>query len=410
MKKILLIFPEIFNSKLEIRYPPFGLVDMASYINSNGGLVTLYDRNLDGNTIEKLFDQIQQDNFEYVGISSMFIQKDDAVIILNRLKNSFKGKILVGGDYFTTYKEQYKKQVNYVICGEGEVFLQNLLSCEIEDGIHYTQIIKHLDDIPIPSEELLNSVAWDKRVFALKTSRGCPFHCIFCSSTNNSCKKVRFYSAEYIVDYLEFINNTYGISKFRFMDDVFTLNKQRVLEFCNLLKKRNLNIEIVECFSHISVNDKKMFASMAECGFKSIQVGIESGNNDILKLIGKNITTDQILDTVNTIRSSGLLAEGLFMMGNIGETRETILSSIEFMKSLPTYKDWFSFACPLPNSEFYELAKVNGKIIEKNFNYYTNSQVVYVPNGMTKEELEELMQYAKMNIREKIINNIRNKN
>ncbi len=405
MKNLLLIFPEIYNGKKELRYPPFGLVCIASYVEKYGYQVDLYDRNLPDNTVEKLIQLLDETQYQYIGISSMFIQKDDANVLLGLVKAHHKGKILVGGDYFVEYRKQYKSQVDYISCGDGEIFLKELLDAEKENGIYVTEKLPDIDEIPIPTKRILDSVAWDKRVFAIKTSRGCPFNCIFCSATNNSCSRVRYHSAEYIISYLEFIMNTYGINKFRFMDDVFTLNKKRVLEFCRLLKTRRLDIEVVECFSHISVQDPEIFTAMAGAGFKSIQVGVESGNDEILHIIGKGTTVSQIRKTVNLIKDCGLKVEGLYMMGNIGETKETIIKTIELMKSLPTYKDWFSFACPLPNSKFYQMAMTNGTVLTDDYNRYTNVEVIFVPNGLTKEEMEELMVLARKEVKAKIIRN-----
>lgn len=408
MKDILLIFPAIHNGKDELRYPPFGLIDMASYVEKYGYQVDLFDRNIVENTISRLIQLIDDEQYRYIGISSMFIQKDDAQTVLEVVQHHHNGKVLVGGDYFVCFREHYRMCVDYVVCGDGEIFLKELLETEKEKGIYETQGLNNIDEIPIPTKRILDSVAWDKKVFAIKTSRGCPFHCIFCSSTNNDCTKVRFHSAEYIISYLEFIMNTYDIRKFRFMDDVFTLNKKRLLELCGTLRVKKWEIEIEECFSHISVRDPEIFEAMANVGFKTIQVGVESGDDEILKSIGKGITVSQIRDTINIIRNAGLKVEGLFMMGNIGETKESIMKTIELMKSLPTYKDWFSFACPLPNSKFYKIAEKYGTIITDNYNRYTNAEVVFVPNGLTKDEMNELMLLARKEARAKIIRNIRN--
>lgn len=409
MKTVLLIFPEIYNSKSEIRYPPFGLLDIASYLRRLNISVHIFDRNLEGNSLDELKIKLEEREYDFIGISSLFIQKDDANHILDMLKNEKKSKIVLGGDYFVTYKDIYSNLADFVVCGDGELFFEQLVNGTIKDGgIYYPEGLDSLDDIPIPDKELLEQVAWDKRIFSLKTSRGCPFKCLFCSSINNN-KIVRYHSSQYILDYISFIYNTYGISKFRFMDDVFTLNKGRVLSFCEKLVKSKMPVEISECFSHISVCDMEIFEHMKWAKFNSVQVGIESANNKVLQTIGKNITREAIVKTVNLIVACGLKVEGLYMLGNIGDTAETIKETIEFAKNLPTYKDWFSFACPLPNSKFYELAQQEGTFIEKDFNLYTNANIVYIPKNMTFTELEELMISARKMVKEKIIMNIKNK-
>lgn len=407
LAKILLIFPLISNSKTEIRYPPFGLLEIASYLKSKNISVDIYDRNIEFNSLDRLMHMVATHKYDYIGISAMFIQKDDAETILCMLNDCKAYKVVLGGDYFTTFKERFKNVADYIICGEGELFFENMVENSIgKDIIQYSTPIKCLDTIPIPNKTLLDQVAWDKRVFSLKTSRGCPFECIFCSSTNNA-RSVRYYSSEYIINYIRFIYEMYGIAKFRFMDDIFTLNRTRVLQFCDQLINSNLPVEITECFSHVSVCDKNIFDAMKNAKFRSIQIGIESANNEVLKIIGKNTTRDNIENTVYSIVESGLAVEGLYMMGNIGDTAQTIKETIEFARNLPTYKDWFSFACPLPNSRFFRLAQMEGTILDDDYSHYTNAEVVYVPNGMTKGELEQLMKLAQSMVREKMINRVR---
>ena len=410
MKKILFIFPEIFNAESEIRYPPFGLLDMASYLRSKNCIADIFDRNLDGNTLDRLFETIWANQYDILALSAMFIQKDDSDKILSLINERFSGLVVLGGDYFVTYKEKYSEKADYVVCGNGELFLEYLVNNNsVKRGIHYPPILQNLNEIPIPDKELLDSVAWDKRVFSLKTSRGCPFNCIFCSNVNNNSKNVRFFSAEYILKYMDFVKTNYGIHKFRFLDDIFTLNKRRILDLCDMLVRKDSDVVISDCFSHISINDAEIFKAMHKAGFESVQVGIESGNDEILKRIGKNITRKKITDTVNTMYECGLKVEGLYMIGNIGDTKETIKETIEFAYGLPTYKDWFSYACPLPNSIFYDLALENGTIIEHDYNLYTNKQVVYVPKGMQKHELEDLMMQAREMVLKKMLNNKRKK-
>ena len=407
MKKIIFVFPRIHNSLNEIHYPPFGLVEIVSYLKQSNENVLIFDRNLEKNGKDKLYSLLNTGNFDILAISSMFIQKDDATQILKWAQKHFNGEIALGGEFFTINKELYLNHADYIVCGDGELFFSQLQMTDLKHGIYFPEGIRKLDCIPIPDKNLLDSVAWDKNVFSLKTSRGCPFKCIFCSYLNNNSKNIRAYSPEYIISYMNFIYENYGISRFRLMDDVFTLDKERVKNFCKMLRNSKYPFTIEECFSHVSINDSFMFREMYESGFKTIQIGIESLDDSVLKIIGKNITRAEIQHTIYSIYNSGLKAEGLYMIGNIGDTYKSIDNTIKLAETLPTYKDWFSFACPLPNTNFYNLAHNYGTIIEKDLNKYTNKSVVFVPDGMTKEELEFLMDQAHKMVIRKIRKNIK---
>lgn len=376
----------------ETKTLPFGLLSIATYLQKYGFSVEIIDRLKNYQSISKCARDIKDMSPRIVGISAMTHQSKDAILLGRKLKEALSAKIIYGGQHFTALPQEGLRFGDAVIRHEGEKAA--LEFCEMDSegikGIFEGESLPNLDDIPLPSDKMLKDLYREGDYFCLLTSRGCNFKCIFCKQTGSSCH-IRYHSVEYICDYLEKVVSLFGIKSCFIQDDIFTSNRRRVIRFCEEIQKRNLKLEF-SCFTHSKINDLQMYEIMKAAGFCKIRIGVESGNDSVLKILKKNQTVQDCIETIEIVKKTGLNPIPLFMIGNITETETTIKDTIELARKLISNCDygWFSYAQPFPGSEFYEIASKYGTLINRDPSTYRSTRISFVPDGLTKYKMKKM--------------------
>ena len=232
-------------------------------------------------------------------------------------------------------------------------------------------------------------------VAPILTSRGCPYECAYCGSPVNMTRHYRMRSISHVLDEIEMLMQNYGVREIHIIDDMFSLKKERVLEFCDGLEKRK--IDIAYTFPNglrLDSLDKEILRRMKETGAYAFTVGIESGSQRILDAMKKKLTLELITSKVNLIRECGLEPSGFFIIGYPGETVDDIKATINFAKSLPLKRAHFSNFLPLPGTEATEMLYRAGEIETGNWDELSYYHVPYAPRGMSKEEIKKWQRYA----------------
>ena len=269
------------------------------------------------------------------------------------IKTIIGGPQAIGLDY--QFFEETKN--DFAIIGEGEIPICKLMSFLIDGegdiskipSIVYSDkqnqlliinqstesIITDLDSIPYPSmEDSLNKNLRQGKMVGIITGRGCPNHCAFCYEGANA-KNVRFRSINNVMEEIDYvIKYNENVKYLNIYDDTFTLQKNRVLEFCDKIKKRNIKWF---CESHVLfvLKHPEVVKKMVESGLLCMQFGIESGSNKVLEGYNKNINSEMIFDAIKVCKKSGVHGiTGNFIIGGAFETLETIEKSKELAKRL----------------------------------------------------------------------------
>jgi len=225
------------------------------------------------------------------------------------------------------------------------------------------------------------------------TGRGCPFHCTFCSWPQTLMgRKYRVRSVKNVLDELEWIqNNLPEVKEVFFEDDTFTIDKKRVLEFCQQYRERGLQVTWA-CNARVGL-DYETMKEMKESNCRLLIVGYESGNDEILKNIKKGITVEEIKNFAEDAKRAGLLVHGDFIIGLPGETKQTIENTKKLIKETKSDILQVSVASPFPGTEFYEWCKEEGFLITEDPNEYLDENghqkaIITYPE-ITNEEITE---------------------
>jgi anaerobic magnesium-protoporphyrin IX monomethyl ester cyclase len=239
-------------------------------------------------------------------------------------------------------------------------------------------VIEDLDSLPFPARHLLPMKVYYEAVKEIPlrgeihkpwtimiTSRGCPYSCVFCSNCIVWGKAWRARSPKNVVDELEHLVKTYGISQIDFSDDNMTLDRKRMADICDMIVERGLH---VEWFTPNGIRadtlDEQLLRKMKTAGCKKIRIAPESGVQRVVNdVIGKNLDLNSVEQAVVACKKVGVKVGCFFVIGLIGETKADIEETIKFaykLKRLGADNFIFSIAMPLYGTAFYEQAKEGG--------------------------------------------------
>ncbi len=216
--------------------------------------------------------------------------------------------------------------------------------------------VADLDDMPIPMHELLPlqkyRMPYIKGPFTfIVTSRGCPAGCTYCIKHVSYQYSTRIRSPKLIMEELWRLKKL-GINNIHMYADLFTVNRDQVVELCKLMIEQNIKIKWT-CNSRVDFVDEEMLTLMGKAGCRLISWGIESGNEQILKHARKGAYPDKAERALRWAKKAGIMNWGYFIIGLPGETEETIRQTIDFAKKLPLDIALFHVAAPYPGTPFF---------------------------------------------------------
>jgi len=370
---------------------------------------------IDGEVHLLTADQITKQTLEYqpsfVGITSTTPEYHVALKVAQDVKKHDKNiTVVMGGAHVSALPEESLKEANgsidHVVVGEGEYAIVDVVKRQTNEKILRYPEIKDLNTLPTPAKHLLDYSYYRYahpqkgliKTDAIETSRGCPFQCTFCFKLHGS--KVRFKDPMRVVDEIEKSHTQLGTQMFIFFDDTFTLKRERAVKICNEILRRDLKLSFF-CFTRADTLDRELILLMKKTGFDKVTLGIESGNQEILKRIKKGTKLEDYEEKYNLMYEAGIETRGSFIVGNPGETRETVEDSIRFAKKLPLFRAGVNILTPYPGTSLYRdaLEGKNGlKLVCKDWRDFTRwgTSVVETPD-LTKDDLER---YQKRFLRE----------
>ncbi len=426
--KILLVNPYSLSDGVTL---PLGLGFLSSAVKDIAH-VTIKDFIKESSPkVSALEEVLHQGNYDIVGFRTLHANYILVNKYLEMIKDKFPDIIsVVGGPQASILRsemlELYEKKVDFVIAGEGETSFRKLclllnkhhfntgnishqevsdifgLSALIEgriinNPIQYTEDISHytIDWETLKPETYppIPHGAFARRfpVTSTVASRGCPYHCTFCAAFKIFGRKVRYRNIDVVLDEIEYLIQKHKFKEFQLIDDNFTFDKNYVMEFCQKLLERNINILwSLPNGTRLDSLDDEMLNMMKRSGLYSISVGIESGSERILKLMRKGLDLSKAADRLRLIKKHRIRISGFFIFGYYSETREDILKSINYSLTVPLDRAQFMLFHPFPGTEGYEAVKDHLTCDSDT----TFAEVAYIPDTLTKKELKQLQRSA----------------
>lgn len=373
--KTLFLTPKTETPKPEA---PLGLMYIQAVLDKEGyesKIVDLYD------SYNEIRHIITSYNPDVVGISCFtFFRKSSFELAKIAKEISPRIKVVMGGPHATFLWGQILRnipEVDVIVRGEGEITYIELIkafekntSLDNVDGIAFRKgdipyltkerkPIQNLDSIPFPSYRDIDLKNYP--IVHVHSSRGCPNCCTYCSTTQFWKNYWRARSAKNVVDEIEWLVKEKGVKDLYFSDDIFTTNKQRVIDICRMLIDRKILLKW-SAETRVDSVSREMLEWMKKAGCYKIDLGVESGSPTILKNIKKNITIEQIKQAFKWCREIGLKTLSYIMVGNWGETWDTIRETEKLLDEIKPDVLGIAIATIYPNNELYEIAKEKGVI------------------------------------------------
>ena len=322
---------------------------------------------------------------DITGIYCMVTMMDECLWFARHLR-AYCRFLVAGGPLPTCNPELFLEDFDVVIRGEGEQTMAELVSAfegksslpDIPGIVFRTDagwpaagtpiytpgrsFIQDLDGIPFPARELLPNESYIRygkhkygySITTVMSTRGCPFRCDFCSNVVFG-GSYRERSPQNVVDEVEAALEL-GYDRISFADDVFTMNKERVILVCQEIRRRGLQFKW-ECLGRVDAMDYTTAQEMKASGCTRIFFGIESGDNQVLERMNKQFTTEQAVKAVNDAHRAGLQVGAFFIICYPGDTDETVLKTLRFATGLPLDYLGLSMPYPLPGTELFERVK-----------------------------------------------------
>jgi radical SAM superfamily enzyme YgiQ (UPF0313 family) len=343
--RILLYYPESDAGQEYMKYP-LGILYLAAVLK-NEHEVLFYDAKVDNRPIKNVIHKFDPD---IVGVSFTTGSKRNAFEMVKNFPERF---FIAGGFHPSVRPEEcLHAGFNVVVRGEAELTLPRILRLyekgaklkELYDG----EKVQDLDLLPFPARELIPSEYFKKyNQAAIIGSRGCNFGCKFCGSARTGLRKR---SPENIVSELEEIIHYHPNQPIHFCDDNFTYDLNWVTRLTHEIKRRGLQLRY-SINSRVDVKDYDVFKILKDSGCEVIAYGIEAGSQEILNLVGKGITIEQIKKTVKATKEAGLIVRTNWIIGLPGSYSEQ-LKSIDLMKELSPHHIHVSLNTPYPGTVY----------------------------------------------------------
>jgi len=374
--------------------PPLGLAYIAAWLERDGFKAEIFDLNLGWEGLER-----RMKKAAWIGVSCYTHNYHIAKKVLELAKRHGK-KILIGGPHATSlYREALSDGFDYVVRGEGEHPVANLLKGSpdrrglafLEKGSPKANLVyrvQDLDSLPFPARHLLKLSSY---YFpgAIATTRGCAHNCIFCSSRNQSgCLRGR--SAENVRAELELLASM-GMERFFVIDPNFAYSKERALRVCRAARDLGM-----EWFSELRLDhvDRELIVEMARSGCRVVRFGVESGSQRIVDRIRKGILLERLEPVLTAFVENHVLPVCGFMIGHPGETVEEFRQTVMLAKKVIALggEATFSVLTPYPGTYVYRNAeKLGMRIKTRDWREYHHLNPVIETESFTQEQLRRML-------------------
>ncbi len=354
MKNIVLVIPENKIDADPMVYPPLGLLYIAAVLENSGHQVSIFDMRKTDNDIENI---PLADFYCFTAVTPQIV---DVIRVSEYVKHELGGITILGGAHASWVPDTVREHFDAIVVGEGEDVILDIIDRNNRGIINSNLRARNdINQIPFPSRHLMPSEAvvskslWDGYRYikdnspvatTIISSRGCPWRCGFCA---NLPQPIRFRSAENVTDELKEIIDNYGCKHFRFLDDNFILKKSRLKKMAAHFQDLGINFR---CSGRSDLLDTEVCEMLAASGCKEIGFGVESGDDNVSRIINKKESTEDHKRAISLAKEFGMKTKVFLMAGLPGETWESIEMTKRFIEETKPDKWIVTLFTPYPGS------------------------------------------------------------
>lgn len=396
---------------------PLGLAYLYSVLEKTGHEIQLLflTKHDEEDCYNKIKDALEKFSPEIVGFQMLTFNRVSAYRMIEYIHEKYPHiHQIIGGIHVAAMYQQIIEKYPYVVAvlAEGEAVLPELISelaklnpnLNSVDGIAFSEngtvtetkqrkLIENLDDIPFPKHELF--FKGKRKLGSIITTRGCPFNCSFCCLNSVSRNRVRMRTVNNIIKEIEWMIDKFPqMDTIWIQDDTFFVDNQRVIDFCDEIIKRDIKINFA-CNGRMKPISEEMVKKLERANFKRIFLGLESGDNRILKKCHKGITQEDAINAYKLFAKTKINIYSHLIVGLSGENIDTIMETANFMKKLqkikyvPNYYPYLLIV--FPGTEIYEIAKAAGSIDD---DYWLSDKPA--PFFTTENSYEQLLYFQEI--------------
>jgi len=391
--KILLVSPPagISYASIGISRPPLGLAYIAA-VARNDHDVHIVDFNVE----QKNWKKFPYGAFDVVGISVDTSRYHVSLKIAERARLQ-GAAVVMGGPHVSFMDEEALRSgaADYVVRNEGEYSFLSLVdylsgrqpfgemrgvSCLVNGAVTRTPdapFIQDLDSMPFPARDLLPLNRYREKMngrptTTLATSRGCPFNCHFCSSSQFFGVRWRARSVENVIEEMELLYEKHKYRALSFVEDNFTFSPERAVAIAEKIIAKGWDLKW-GAWSRVDtiVKHPDMVRTMAKAGFTWTFVGFESGSQKVLDEYGKKAVVQDALRAMKILKHNGVGVTGSFILGAPAETKGMMKETVRFAKALNPHRVQFTILTPFPGTKLYEAVRT--RLLTKDWRRYTGT-------------------------------------
>lgn len=303
-----------------------------------------------------------------------------------RKQHHLHSRVIFGGIHASMLPSDFGPDIDQIVCGEADSIFINILNNNIKNPVIQGKPLEDLDSIPIPDFSLVkNSHAIN--IWPVMTSRGCPYHCNFCSVTKMFGRNYRTQSIERVLDEIM----QYKKGWIFFVDDNFTAHTSRSHSLFDKMISYNFSIPWTAQVRVDTAKDISLVRKMYKAGCRIVFIGFESINPSSLQTMHKSQNLQDIHKAISIFKKEGIQVHGMFMLGNDPDTNEIFNATSDFCRKNKLSYVQYSVLTPLPGTEVFDSFEKSDRLIHKNWSLYDGLHVVFHPKQMSAIELQNGM-------------------
>ncbi len=370
--------------------PPMGILSLAAYLRTRFDLdIRLVNQRADNCTLEEITAQAADLKADVVGFTVMTTSAYVMGDLTRQIRQALPDALIVlGGPHPTAFRADALRDnvADVAVVGEGELAFEQLIrehffggnlagipgliwrddGGEIITNPDRIPLIDDLDALPFPAYDLIDVEKYWKvqslvpfkrrRYMSLVTSRGCPYRCMWCHDVFG--KGFRARSPERIVDEINYYRQTWGINEIEFLDDVFNLDRRRVIALCEQLTRRDLKLKI-SCPNGVRTDilTQEVVDALTDAGLYYSAFALETGSPRLQEFVGKRLDIPKFLHGVEMAVKKGVFAYGVCMLGHPTETESEIRQTIDTMVDSRLHIGTFFTVTPFPNTRLWDVVQ-----------------------------------------------------